>query len=467
MKRYMLLLISLMVALSMVLAACQPAVEEPAVEEPAVEEPAVEEPAVEEPVVEEPEVEEPVVEEPVEEPVVEEPQEPVEIIIWNTWSDHHVEAFQAIIDDFNASHDYITVIQQPQPWADYEAKVMQSVMQGVGPDLISTFPTVAANYIEDGMIVNFSEFLGDPEIGIPGFEDMLPPGIYQTVTQWDGDVYMIPLSAGGEVYYYNKTMFDELGLSVPTTWAEVEEVSRIIYQEKGIPGFGFDSEIDGFQVLIMQQGSGYINPETMTVEFNNPVAVEQLEWFSGLVQEGVFRLVGEDIYFSNPFGSQAVASYIGSPAGYGFVQAAVDDQFEFDVAGVPQGGPVEYVSDWGGGYIIFRSDEARERAAFEFIKYLMTPEILADWNASFGSVPAYQEAVEHPIFQEYLETNPAIKARAEQLSIVGHLSSIRGSAAIRTIIGRAVNSAATGLLTAAEALEIAEQEANAELDLNR
>ena len=453
MKRYMLLILSLLVAFSMVLAACQPAVEEPTVDEPVVEEPAIEEPAVEEPAVEE--------------PVVVEPQEPVEIIIWNTWSDHHVEAFQALIDDFNASQEYITVIQQPQPWADYEAKVMQAVMQGVGPDLISTFPTVAANYIEDGLIVNFSDFLDDPVIGIPGFEDMLPPGIYRTVTQWDGDVYMIPLSAGGEVFYYNKTMFDELGLSVPTTWAEVEEVSRIIYEEKGIPGFGFDSEIDGFQVLIMQQGSGYIDPDTMTVEFNNPIAVEQLEWFSGLVQEGVFRLVGEDVYFSNPFGSQAVASYIGSPAGYGFVASAVDGQFEFDVAGVPQGGPVEYVSDWGGGYIIFKTDDARERAAFEFIKYLMTPEILAGWNASFGSVPAYQEAVEHPIFQEYLETNPAIKARAEQLTIVGHLSSVRGSAAIRTIIGRAVSSAATGQLSAADALEIAEQEGNAELALNR
>ena len=453
MKRYMLLILSLLVAFSMVLAACQPAVEEPTVDEPVVEEPAIEEPAVEEPAVEE--------------PVVVEPQEPVEIIIWNTWSDHHVEAFQALIDDFNASQEYITVIQQPQPWADYEAKVMQAVMQGVGPDLISTFPTVAANYIEDGLIVNFSDFLDDPVIGIPGFEDMLPPGIYRTVTQWDGDVYMIPLSAGGEVFYYNKTMFDELGLSVPTTWAEVEEVSRIIYEEKGIPGFGFDSEIDGFQVLIMQQGSGYIDPDTMTVEFNNPIAVEQLEWFSGLVQEGVFRLVGEDVYFSNPFGSQAVASYIGSPAGYGFVASAVDGQFEFDVAGVPQGGPVEYVSDWGGGYIIFKTDDARERAAFEFIKYLMTPEILAGWNASFGSVPAYQEAVEHPIFQEYLETNPAIKARAEQLTIVGHLSSVRGSAAIRTIIGRAVSSAATGQLSAADALEFAEQEGNAELALNR
>lgn len=389
--------------------------------------------------------------------------EPVEIVIWNTWADHHVESFQELIDEFNENHEFITVIQQNQPLADYEAKVMQAVRQGVGPDLISTFPTVAANYIDDGMIVNLSEFIDDPEIGIPGFAESLPEGVYQTVTQWDGDVYMIPLSAGGEVFYYNQTLFDELGLSVPTTWEEVESVSRIIRDEVGIPGFGFDSEIDGFQLLIMQNGSGYIDAEAMTVEYNNPVAVEQLEWFSDLVQEGVFRLVGEDVFFSNPFGSQAVASYIGSPAGYGFVEAAVDGQFEFGVAGVPQSGNVDYVSDWGGGWIIFTTTDARQRASFEFIKFMMEPERLAGWSASFGSVPAFPEAIEQPIFQEYLETNPAINARASQLPIVGHLPAVRGSAAIRTIIGRAVNTAATGVMSPAEALEIAEQEGNAEL----
>lgn len=44
MKRYTLIFLSLLIAVSMVLAACQPAVEEPVVEEPVVEEPEVEEP---------------------------------------------------------------------------------------------------------------------------------------------------------------------------------------------------------------------------------------------------------------------------------------------------------------------------------------------------------------------------------------------------------------------------------------
>ncbi len=447
MKIYKLFTIFILVAF--LLASCATPTAAPTEPEAAAEESIAEEPATEEQAAEESAAE-----------------APVEIVIWNTWSDHHVETFQTIIDEFNATHPGIKVIQQPQPYADYEAKVMQAVREGTGPDLIGTFPTVAANYIDDGMIVNLSDYIDDPEIGIPGYLDLLSEGVVQEITQWDGNIYMIPGSVGGEVFYYNKTLYDSLGLSVPTTWEELEANSRIITEETGKPAFGFDNEIDGFQVLIMQNGSGYINRETMTVEYNNPIAVEQLTWFSDLVKEGVFRLVGEDVYFSNPFGSQAVASYIGSPAGIGFVESAVNGQFEFGVAPIPQSGVKEYVSSWGGGYVIFTTTEERQKAAFEFIKYMITPEVQGPWCAAFGVVPAYQAAVEHPVFQEYLQTNQAIKASSEQMHRVGYLPAVKGSAAIRTVIARAVTSACTGVNTPEEALTIAEEEGNAELAAN-
>lgn len=391
-------------------------------------------------------------------------QDATEVVIWNTWADHHVTAFQELIDEFNAAHPDIEVRQEQQPLNDYEAKLMQAVTQGVGPDLVGAFPTMAANYIDDDLIVNLSEYIDDPEIGIPDFEASVDPGAYAEVTQWDGNVYILPDRVGGEVFYYNQTLLDEQGLAVPTTWDELEATGRTITEATGKPAFGFDSEIDGFQVLITQAGSPYLDPETLKVEFNNPTAVERLDWFCGLVDEGVFRLVGEDVYFSNPFGSQAVASYIGSAAGYGFVESAVDGQFEFGVAPIPQGGEQDYVSSWGGGWMIFKTDDATQRAAFEFLKFMTTPEISARWGVAFGGVPAYPAAVEEPVFQEYAASNPAMQAQLEQIDRIGYLPAVRGSAALRQVIGRAVSSACTGQSSAADALALAETEGNAELE---
>ena len=392
-----------------------------------------------------------------------EPQEVVNLVVWNTWSEFSANAFQEILDDFNATHEYIQVSQQSQPLADYDAKLIQAISQGTGPDLINTYPEQASNFIDEGFLVNLSDYINDPEIGIEGFRESVSDGVYKEITQWNGDVYMMPMLVGGEVFYYNKTLLDNLNLEVPTTWKELEESGRIILAETGKPAFGFDSISDGFQVLISQNGSGYINTDTMTVEYNNPIALEQLTWYCGLVKEGVFRLVGEDMYFSNPFGSQAVASYAGSAAGYSFVKSAVNEQFEFGVAPIPQGGTQEYISAWGQRWIIFKSTDAKQRAAYEFLKYMISPEVLAKWAVGFGGVPAFQAAIDHPVFQEYLANNPAAMAQRLQIQRTGFIPAPKGSAAVKNAIGKAVISACTDLVTPEEALKIAEEEGNTEL----
>ena len=66
---------------------------------------------------------------------------------------------------------------------------------------------------------------------------------------------MIPIIITSEVLFYNKTLFDQYNLSVPTTWEELETVSRTLYEKTGKPGFGTDSAIDTFQGLLVQNGS--------------------------------------------------------------------------------------------------------------------------------------------------------------------------------------------------------------------
>src|SRR5690606_27005261 len=121
--------------------------------------------------------------------------------------------------------------------------------------------------------------------------------------------------------------------------------------------------------------------------FNNATYASTLDWIKGLLDEGVFRLVGGDQYFSNPFGSQAVASYIGSAAGYPFVEMAVDGSFEVGVAPLPQEGSTDFAPEWGGDLLLFASDEAQESAAFSFIKFFTSPAQLSRWDIALGAVP--------------------------------------------------------------------------------
>ncbi|MEA5018357.1 MAG: extracellular solute-binding protein [Erysipelotrichaceae bacterium] len=393
-----------------------------------------------------------------------EPSGPVELIIWNTYSEHHAEAYNKIVEDFNASQSEVKVIVQPQAYQDYEAKILQAVRNGVGPDVVSAYPTAVSAYIDEGLLVDFAPFINGSD-GIADFKDNLIGKLYGEITQWgEESIYMIPVVQTSEVLFYNATWYEELNLTVPTTWEELEANSRVILANKGVPGFGTDSEIDTFQDLIVQAGSGYINPTTKTVEFDNEIALAQLTWFSELVSEGVFRLVGEDFYFSNPFGSQAVGSYLGSSAGVQYALGAAGDKFTVGVAPIPQMGlGNDYIPSWGGGYISFKTTDEKAEAAFKFLKYLSSTEVSASWATTLGGLPAYQTAVETELYQAYLDSNPAAKALYQQVDSFGWLNSIAGSAPVRGFIGKMVQEASTGLKTPAQALQDCVTASNNEL----
>lgn len=387
------------------------------------------------------------------------PAEKIQITTWHTLTDHHLEAYKKIIDDFNASQDKYEVIALQQPWAEYDAKLLQAVSTGTAPDFVGMFPSEAINFIEDGYLYDMAGFINDPEIGIPDFADNMLPGVLEGIKQWGMDkIYLIPTGMTGEVLFYNKTMLDKLGLMPPTTWSEVESVSKAIYETYGIPGFGTDSIIDTYQTLVMQAGSSYIDTETKTMAIDRKIGIEKLNWFANGVKEGYFRLVGEDVYFSNPFGSQAVGMYIGSSAGVDYVYAAIPAEgeagyFEVGAVAVPQEGPVKYISNWSHGDVCLSKDEEHARGVYEFEKYYISTPVSVEWAKAFGSALVYKDAIADPEFVEFASSNIALQALTEGLQYVGFLPSIYGTDTVRTEIDKMVQSVALGVSDAETAFD--------------
>ena len=398
------------------------------------------------------------------------PAQPVEIVLWHTYTDHHQEALNKIIDGFNSSQDQYVVIAEQQPYSEFDAKLLQSVSTGTGPDFVTMFPSDAINYIEDGYLQDFAPFINDPEIGIPDFQEQVAPGLYAEITQWGNDsIYLIPSTYGSEVLYYNKTMFDALGLSEPTTWAELEACAKAIYDAYGIAGFGTDSITDSFQGWIMQAGSGYIDTEAKKISIDRDIAIEKLDWFADGVKAGYFRLVGEDYFFSNPFGSQAVGMYVGAAAGIDYVYAAIPEgegHFEVGCCPIPQDGPVDYISSWGSTYVCLSRDEEHARGVYEYLKYMTQADRLTDWAIAFGALPARKDAIDSTKFQEYAATNIAVKALSEEYHRIGYLPSVQGAATVRTEIDKMVQSVALGTSDAETAYDNFVAASNAALNDN-
>lgn len=375
------------------------------------------------------------------------PAEKTKIFYWHTYTDQHEEKLLEIIDAFNKSQNEYELVAEQQPYSEIDSKVMQSVRNGTGPDLVNMYPSDAVNYLNDNLLVDLSVYIEDSEFGIPNFKENIPAGQYNEVTQWGDGIYVFPCTTAGEVLFYNKTMFDKYGLKAPATWTELEECSKVIHEKEGIPGFGTDSVVDTYQCMIMQAGSGYID-ENGAYAIDETIAKEKLNWFADGVKDGYFRLVGEDAFFSGPFGSQAVACYIGSSAGVSYVEAAVGGAFEIGCVPIPQEGPVRYISSWGNNFACLSKDETHARGAYLFLKFLTSTENVVQWAEAFGTVPVYKEARESAEFQSFAASNIAVKALTEEADDIGMLASVPGAAAMRTEIDKMVQNVALGVTDA-------------------
>jgi len=393
----------------------------------------------------------------------------IEIVLWHNFTDHHDAYLAELSEKFNNSQDQYTVVSYSQPKSEYDSKIMQSTVAGTGPDIAFGYCSDVSNYIPSDLILNFTPYIDDPEIGIPDFRENISEGLYQEITQWGNDaVYILPTVTTSHVFFYNKTLYDELNLQVPTTWEQVAENSRAIYEAKGIPGFGTDDQAKTLICMMVQDGCGFIDNETKTVQFDNETALKWLTWFSDNVKEGIFRLVGEDAYFSNPFGSGAVGSYIGTSAGISFVQAAVGDSFELGVAPIPMGsGDNVYAPSFGSFFYAFKNqDEAVNRGIYEFMKFFISEENLPEWAVIFGGLPAYAWARDNETISNLINENPAIQALSQEIDNIGFISSIPGSETVLNSLSMAIESACTNTLTPEQALEQCVQESNAALQEN-
>ena len=144
-----------------------------------------------------------------------------------------------VIPAFEATHPEIKVTYQPTGTDDYNAAIQSQIESGTGPDVIMCRPfDVNRAWIDDGY---FDDLTGLP--GIDGFTDT-------ALAAWqgnDGNPYCVPIASVLAGFYYNKTIFDELGLEIPTTMAEFTDVLQAIKDDGTYTPLALGSA-DGWQL---------------------------------------------------------------------------------------------------------------------------------------------------------------------------------------------------------------------------
>lgn len=387
-------------------------------------------------------------------PVKEWPEIPAGTVLqfWHAMGGANGEALQLVVDKFNAENTLgITVETTFQGgYTDLHTKVVAALQGGDIPHIAQAYANNIMVYLDSDAIVQLDEYIFDSEVGIDDFNDILEGYREENSNYPDGKFYSLPFNKSTEVLFYNKTFFEANNLAVPTTWDELEDVSIKATAILGKPAFGYDSLSNLFITWVQQAGSGYTN-NNGDVLFNTPEAKEALQFFTDGVKGGYFRSAGEDKYLSGPFNDGNVVMFIGSTSGSAYIGS---DAFEWGAAQVPFG-KVKKVIQQGSNMFMLKSNEVEQLATFEFMKYLMSPDITSLWAMNSGYLPVRASAREIPDYVAYVASgvNPTKDVGTSyDGSWYIYDPVFKESYDIRMAVENAVEEAITGIKTVEQAI---------------
>lgn len=273
-----------------------------------------------------------------------------------------------------------------------------AILGGTAPDLLQTFgPGWNQEYIDGGYMLPL-----EPYVDLYGWKDKLLPWAYDTGTSQDV-LYAIPGSFESIVMFYNKTLFEANGWTVPTNRVELETVVAEAQAMDIHPlTYGNQGQVFANGHLISAYLNNYLEHDDLRAalvgdkQWTDPVIVDAINlltgdmidqsWWSGGV-ENYYQYGGED-YWTELSNGEAAMMIVGT---WGFDDAptyfeATDN--EWDWAPVPNMSdtprPSVYPLAIGDTLAINSTTEHPDEAAVVMDYLISNPEAVLRISAGFN-----------------------------------------------------------------------------------
>lgn len=347
------------------------------------------------------------------------------ISFWHSMGGVNGEALDTLVKQFNEENEYgITVDAQYQGEYDDSLNKLKSAQIGnMGADLVQVYEIGTRFMIDSGWIVPMQEMIDGDGYDLSQIEPNL--AAYYTI---DNELYSMPFNSSTPILYYNKDMFEKAGITeVPDSLEGIGEIGQQLLDNGGA-GEAMSMGIYGwfFEQLISKQGLEYANNGNGRKEAATAVAFDEngaakniLTVWKDLNDKGFAPIVGKggDTGLAD-FSAGKSAITLGSTASLKQILQDVNGKFEVGTAYFPKVSS----SDEGGVSIggaslwaLDNQDPKKLRATWEFIKFLISPESQAYWNAQTGYFPVTVAAQEEETFKQNVAEYPQFQTAIDQL----------------------------------------------------
>jgi sn-glycerol 3-phosphate transport system substrate-binding protein len=340
---------------------------------------------------------------------------------WHAMSGVNGEAINKIVAGFNSSQSKIKVETVFQGnYDDLLAKLNTAIASNAAPALVQVYD-IGQRYMYDSQqVVPMQAFIDRDKYATADFE----PAVINYYKYQD-KLQSMPFNASTPLLYFNKDAFKEVGLDPnkpPVTFTEIAEAAKKLTKKDASGAtvrYGFGPSVYGWLfeqmmatsgALYADNGNGRDNRATKVV-YNDAAGKAILDWWKAGVDGGYFFNPGIDNDgAANAFNAQKTAMYIESTARLRGHITTIAGKYELGTGLYPRpdSKPATGGNIIGGAslYIMKSRPPAEQQAAWEFVKYAMSPAVQGQWQADTGYYPIVKAAYDTAPSKEWATKYP-------------------------------------------------------------
>ncbi|WP_377511252.1 ABC transporter substrate-binding protein [Octadecabacter sp. R77987] len=290
------------------------------------------------------------------------------------------DADQAVVDQFVADHDGVTVNLEAVPWGTCQDKSLTLAAAGDPPSIAYMGSRTLRQLANNDLIVPANIDPATP----------YQPGVLNTVTI-EGQAWGYPHAFSTKGLYINCDLVEEAGMecAAPATWADMYAMAEAVTNNTdaagvGLAGKDFDNTMHQFLNYLYSNGGVVIDPATGENMLDSDQTRETLEFYGSLVavaQDG--PTAWERDQLKDLFNDGQIAMYVSGPWGYGQHNEDINQL----VAPVPHGPSGESGSILITDSIVVFKGSGHEDLAQELAQRITSGDSQYDLDSSWGLTP--------------------------------------------------------------------------------
>ena len=299
-----------------------------------------------------------------------------------------------LINDFEKQYPNIKVklISAPNDTDTNRATLTTQISGGGGPDVYMGDVIWPAQFASHQLALDLSKYL--PKSYFSTFASGLTQG-----ASYKGDVYGAPFFEDQGFLYYRKDLLQKDGLSVPTTWEQLEADAKTI-QSKGQTQYGYvfqGADYEGatcdFAEILADAGGSVLNSAATKGTLDSAAALKALKFEQSLVTSGVSPKASstyQETQSMNAFQSGQAAFLRNWDYAYSTSQAAGSKVIgDVGVAPMPtfSGQSTPGYSNVGGWNLYVNPHSKNVAADLTFIKFMTAKTAQTALATQFSEIP--------------------------------------------------------------------------------